>query len=81
MLDAFKRTETANERRLKAENRDLRNQLAALAERLADLQAANEGHYRAQYDAAGGPRFDRRQTFPSQPKPAPAGWGLKGGEQ
>ncbi|WP_432169116.1 hypothetical protein [Streptomyces sp. 1222.5] len=63
----------------------LRAQLAAandriklLEQRVADLQDANEGHYRAQYDATGGPRFDPAQTFPSHPARPAAGWGLEG---
>jgi len=43
----------------------------ALEQRLAELQAANEGAYRAQHEASGGPRFEGRQ---------PASWGLTQGE-
>ncbi|HET6635054.1 MAG TPA: hypothetical protein VFH77_08480 [Streptomyces sp.] len=54
--------------------RKLRSLLAAeqdrtrsLEERLAYLQKANEGHYRAQYDATGGPAFEKTPTVPAQP--------------
>ncbi|MGW6911486.1 hypothetical protein [Streptomyces sp. NPDC054940] len=38
-----------------------------LDQRLTEAQVANEGHYRAQYDAAGGPRFDPAQPFGAVP--------------
>jgi hypothetical protein len=66
--------QTIQLRALLAQERD-RNR--ALEERLAELQAANEAHYRTQYEAAGGPSFDRRQPFPAQPGRPPASWGLK----
>ncbi|MER5909542.1 hypothetical protein ABT124_03300 [Streptomyces sp. NPDC001982] len=79
MLHFTKAGPTALERQLAAENRDLRDQLAALTERLADLQTANEGHYREQHDATGGPRFDTGQPFGSEPKPKLGALWLKGG--
>lgn len=39
------------------------DRLRALQDRLTDMQAANEGAYRQQYDATGGPRFDPLQPF------------------
>jgi hypothetical protein len=77
MLNLTKPAPSARERQLEAENRDLRNHLAALTERLADLQAANEGAYREVQDATGGPRFDHRQPFGSEPRKLGTLW-LKG---
>lgn len=48
---------------LRAEVRQLREQVAALEERRVALQAENEAAYRAAYEAMGGPRFDKAQTF------------------
>lgn len=50
----------------------------ALETRLASLQAANEARDKAEYTAAGGPRFDRGQTFPPRPGRPATGWGLGG---
>jgi hypothetical protein len=69
---------SAREQQLEAENRDLRDQLAALTERLTDAQRASEGQYRAQYEASGGPRFDTSQPFGSDPRKLGKLW-LKGG--
>lgn len=54
---------TPAEIRLRAENRDLRGMVKALSDQVIALQAANEGAYREQYDAAGGPRFDKLRPF------------------
>lgn len=69
---------SARERRLEAENRDLRGQLAALTERLSTLQTANERMYAADYDATGGPRFDPEQPFGAEPKRSLGTLWLKG---
>ncbi|MEU1596164.1 hypothetical protein ABZ468_25725 [Streptomyces sp. NPDC005708] len=79
MLNFTRGGPTAKELQLTAENRDLRDQLAAATERLVELQAANEGHYRQQYDATGGPRFDKGQPFGSEPKRKIGTLWLKGG--
>lgn len=50
---------------LAAENRRLREQIAALTAQLTALQAANEGAYRQAHEATDGPGFDRRQPFPT----------------
>lgn len=47
---------TARVEKLEADN-------AALTERLLALQNANEGAYKAAYDATGGPHFDTAQPF------------------
>ncbi|MGP4085444.1 hypothetical protein [Streptomyces sp. KR55] len=79
MLNLVKAAQTARERRLESENRRLRNQVASLNERLTQLQAANEGHYRAQYDATGGPQFDTAQPFGHEPKRRLGTLWMKGG--
>ena len=56
---------TVRERQLEDEVRRLHAQLAALTGRLEALQAANEGHYRAQYDTTSGPLLDH--LFDHQP--------------
>ena len=68
MLNFTRSGPTARELRVEAENRDLREQLAALTERLADLQAANEGAYRDLREATGGARFDPSKPFGSDPR-------------
>ncbi|MDX3026771.1 hypothetical protein [Streptomyces scabiei] len=68
MLNLTKHRPTRTERRLEAENRALRDQVAALTEKLADLQRANERMYAGDYSATGGPRFDTQQPFGSDPK-------------
>lgn len=68
MLHLTKPETTARERQLEAENSRLRQQLVALTTQLEALQAANEGHYRAQYDTTGGPRLDRYRPFGTDPK-------------
>ncbi|MBP5875710.1 hypothetical protein PV360_36960 [Streptomyces scabiei] len=77
----FSRTKspTARERQLEAENRRLRDQLAALTEKLADLQRANERMYADDHDATGGPRFDTQQPFGSDPKRKLGTLPVKGG--
>ncbi|MFI1767472.1 hypothetical protein ACH41H_36235 [Streptomyces sp. NPDC020800] len=72
------RLSDAQANRLRAQLAAANDRIRQLEQRLAGLQTANEGHYRAQYDATGGPGFDPRQTFPSQPAPPSAGWGLGG---
>lgn len=57
--------------RLQAENRQLRETVAALDARLVELQTANEGRYAADYDATGGPAFDKDQPFPTPLPPNP----------
>ncbi|MEU0160142.1 hypothetical protein ABZ154_15210 [Streptomyces sp. NPDC006261] len=54
---------TPTEIRLRAELRSARQQVAALEDRRLALQEANEGAYRAAYDATGGPRFDKLRPF------------------
>ncbi|MFF3847993.1 hypothetical protein [Streptomyces sp. NPDC002328] len=61
-----------------AQAQRLRTQLAAeqartrrLEQRVADLQAANEGAYRELREATGGPQFDEAQAF--------GRWPAKGG--
>lgn len=68
---------SATELRLQAENRDLRDRLAALTERLADLQIANEGAYQELAIATGGARFDPAKPFGSEPRKLGTLW-LKG---
>jgi hypothetical protein len=58
-----------------AQTNRLRAQLAAandrnrqLEQRLADLQAANEGAYRELREHTGGAQFDPTQPFGSQPR-------------
>ena len=58
---------TVRERQLEDEVRRLHAQLAALTGRLEALQAANEGHYRAQYDTTSGPLLDRTRPFGAEP--------------
>ena len=58
---------SAREQKLAAENRDLRDLLARLTDRLEDLQGANERMYAADYDRTGGPSVDRTQPFGSEP--------------
>jgi hypothetical protein len=70
---------TAKERRLQAENSSLRDHLAALTKRLADLQTANEGAYQELRTATGGARFDPKQPFGSEPKRTLGTLWLKGG--
>lgn len=79
MLRFTKSELTPRERRLQAENRDLRNQVAALTERLADLQTANEGADKELRIATGGARFDPAQPFGSEPKRTLGTLWLKGG--
>jgi hypothetical protein len=79
MLHLTKSGPSARERRLEDENRDLRDQLTALTERLADLQTANERMYADDYNTTGGPRFDKRQTFPDNPPRKLGTLPLKGG--
>lgn len=67
MLSFTKSGPTRRERRLETEIRRLRDQVAVLTEKLADLQRANERMYAADYDATGGPRFDPKQPFGSEP--------------
>ncbi|MFJ4365115.1 hypothetical protein ACIP4S_13285 [Streptomyces chartreusis] len=69
---------SARERLLEAENRSLRDQLAALPQRLDDAQRASEGQYRVQCEATGGPYFDPGQPFGSDPRRLGTLW-LKGG--
>ncbi|MFF8406966.1 hypothetical protein ACF06P_35735 [Streptomyces sp. NPDC015684] len=64
--------------KLRAQLSQANHRIKLLEQQVADLQAANEGHYRAQYDATGGPRLDPAQPFPSHPSQPAAGWGLKG---
>lgn len=54
---------TPTEIRLRTELRQAREQAAALEERRLALQEANEGAYRAAYDASGGARFDKLRPF------------------
>ncbi|MFD3741105.1 hypothetical protein [Streptomyces sp. NPDC058629] len=54
---------TPLEIRLRAELRSAREQVAALEDRRLALQEANEGAYRAAYDATGGARFDKLRPF------------------
>jgi hypothetical protein len=54
---------TPTELRLRVELRTARAQAAALEERRLALQEANEGAYRAAYDASGGARFDKLRPF------------------
>lgn len=79
MLTFAKAGPTRQERELEAESRDLRDQLAALTERLHDLQGANEGAYRDLEQATGGARFDRAKPFGSEPKRKLGTLPLKGG--
>ncbi|MGW0583524.1 hypothetical protein ACWD25_48200 [Streptomyces sp. NPDC002920] len=79
MLTFTKSTPTRRERQLEAENRSLRDQLAALSARLTDLQRANEAAYRDQEAATGGARFDTAQPFGSEPRKLGTLW-LKGGK-
>lgn len=81
MLNLTKPRPTRTERRLEAENRALRDQVAALTEKLADLQRANERMYADDHDATGGPRFDPEQPFGSDPKRKLGTLFLKGGAQ
>lgn len=62
----FPQRPTAREQRLAVEVQRLQGQVAALTERLADLQTANEGAYRELSCATGGPRFDPEQPFPAE---------------
>ncbi|MFJ2477068.1 hypothetical protein ACIOWI_29535 [Streptomyces sp. NPDC087659] len=57
--------------RLQAENRQLRETVAALDTQLVQLQTANERMYADDYDATGGPCFDPKQPFPTPPPPNP----------
>lgn len=79
MLRFTKSELTPRERRLQAENRVLRDQLAELTKRLAELQTANEGAYRELSAATGGARFDPTQPFGSEPKRTLGTLWLKGG--
>ncbi|MEU9495472.1 hypothetical protein AB0D73_27340 [Streptomyces sp. NPDC048215] len=54
---------TPTELRLRPELRQARELTAALEERRLALQEANEGAYRAAYDASGGARFDKLRPF------------------
>ncbi|MEO3978826.1 hypothetical protein [Streptomyces sp. CAU 1734] len=58
-------------RRAKAELGSARNVLAALDERLADLQVANEAAYARDYDRTGGPAFDSQQPVGELPARTP----------
>ena len=78
MLSPFaKAGPTLREQRLEAENRSLRAQLAALSDRLTDLQQANEGAYRELELATGGARFDTEQPFGRESRKLGTLW-LKG---
>lgn len=79
MLNFTRSGPTQRELQLEAENRDLRDQLVALTERLAGVQTANERMYAADYDTTGGPRFDPAQPFGSLPKRTLGTLWLKGG--
>lgn len=68
MTAPTRRTPTPEEIRLgaelaeaRAQLRDVRARLAAQEEQLLNLQTANERVYQADYDATGGPRFDKDQ--------------------
>lgn len=63
-MESLPAVSSAQERRLQDKVVRLRGQLHALTDQLAVLQAANEGAYREQYAATGGPRFDPGQPFP-----------------
>lgn len=54
---------TPTELRLRVELRSTRALVAAQNERLEALQAANEGAYRAAYDAQGGPHHCTARPF------------------
>jgi hypothetical protein len=71
---------TRREQRLEAENRRLRAQLAALSDRLSDLQHANEGAYRELEMATGGARLDTEQPFGQESRKLGTLW-LKGRTQ
>lgn len=79
MLEVTKLRFTSREQRLEAENRRLREHVAALTERLAALQTANEGAYRELRTATGGPVFDTAQPFGSDPKRTLGSLFMKGG--
>ncbi|WP_155054536.1 hypothetical protein [Streptomyces blattellae] len=79
MLNLTKTVQGVRERRLEAENRKLREQVALLTGRLADLQSANERMYADDHDATGGPGFDPGQPFGSEPKRKLGTLWLKGG--
>ncbi|MCI3277475.1 hypothetical protein [Streptomyces cylindrosporus] len=59
---------SSREKELQAENRDLRELVAKLTDRLDMLQTANEGAYKELSIATGGPRFDPAQPFGTDPK-------------
>jgi hypothetical protein len=61
------RLSDAQANRLRAQLAAERDRNRRLEQRLADLQGANEGHYRAQYEASGGARFDAEQPFGTVP--------------
>lgn len=66
---AFRRkTSTPEVIRLRAQLQTARATIAALADRCTTLQDANEAHYRADYQATGGPRFDTEQPFGTLPR-------------
>ncbi|WAZ20230.1 hypothetical protein STRCI_001331 [Streptomyces cinnabarinus] len=69
---------SARERQLEAEVLRLKRLLATFAELLGDAQRANEGQYRVQCEATGGPRFDPEQPFGSDPRKLGTLW-LKDG--
>jgi len=79
MLHLTKAGPSATERRLESENRGLRDQLAALTDRLSELQTANERLYASDYDTTGGPRFDMSQPFGSEPARKLGTLWMKGG--
>jgi hypothetical protein len=79
MLNLTKPRPTARERRLEAENRALRDQVAALTVRLEDLQRANERMYADDRAATGGAGFDKSQPVGSEPKRTLGTLWLKGG--
>lgn len=61
------RLSDAQANRLRAHLAAERDRNRRLEARLAELQGANEGHYRAQYEATGGPQFDTAQPFGTVP--------------
>lgn len=79
MLHVTNLQHVTREQRLEAENRRLREHVAALTERLAALQIANEGAYRELRTATGGPVFDTAQPFGSDPKRTLGTLFMKGG--
>lgn len=62
------RLSDAQTNRLRAQLATEKDRNRRLEQRLADLQAANEGAYRELREHTGGAQFDPKQPFGSQPR-------------